>query len=218
MARPTLYGASASPFVRKARIGLIEKGIDHAHEMVSPFGMPPELRAKTPLGKIPFYEEGDFCIADSSVILDYLEQTHPQPALYPDDPKQRARALFFEEYGDTKLAEGCGAVFFNRLVRPLFLKQECDEGAVKNALTELLPPLFDWLEEQVGDREHLVAGRFSIADIGIATHLRQLGIAGEGVDAGRWPKLAAYAERLFARPSFKGCIEEEDRMLEGLKH
>ena len=33
--------------------------------------------------------------------------------------------------------------------------------------------------------------------------------AGEGVDAGRWPKLAAYVERIHARPSFKACIEEE---------
>jgi len=217
MAKPKLYGVPPSPFVRKVRVGLAEKGIDYDLEVVSPFGMDEALKKKTPLGKIPFYEEGDFVIPDSSVILGYLEQTHPEPALFPKDARERARALFLEEYGDTRLSEGCGAVFFNRFVKTTLMKQESDEAAVKGALDDLLPPLLSWLEEQIGDQEYLVGGRFSVADIAIATQLRQLELGGESVDSSRWPRLDTWVKSIHARPSFKGCIEGEDQMIKAMR-
>lgn len=217
MAKPKVHGVPPSPFVRKVRVALAEKGVDYDLEIVSPFGMDETTRKKTPLGKIPFFEEDDFTIADSSVIIDYLEQTRPDPALYPGGARERAQALFLEEYGDTKLADACGAVFFNRFVKPAIMKQESDEAAVANALAELLPPLLDWLEEQIGDHEYFVGGRFSVADIAIATQLRQLGIAGEPLDTVRWPQLGAHAQRIHARPSFKACIEGEDQMIKAMQ-
>ena len=51
-------------------------------------------------------KEGVLCrpSADSSVICAYLERIHPMPALYPMDPVEYAKALWFEEYGDSELA------------------------------------------------------------------------------------------------------------------
>ena len=54
-----------------------------------------------------------------------------------------------------------------------------------------------------------MVGRFSVADIAIGSVFVNMQHAGEAVDAGRWPKLAAYVDRIHARPSFKGLIEEE---------
>src|SRR5262249_41546510 len=103
---PTLYGASPSPFVRKVRVVMHEKGIAYEHEFVGPGSRKPEFRAISPLGRIPGLVDGDLSVSDSSVICAYLERTHPDPPMFPRDPKQYARALWYEEYGDTALAAG----------------------------------------------------------------------------------------------------------------
>jgi len=209
-----LHGAILSPFVRKARVSLIEKGIPYEHVQVVPFppaNNAPEFRRMSPLGKIPALSDGDFGISDSSVICAYLERSHPEPALYPADPKQYARALWLEEFADSKMVEAIGPIFFQRVVRAKFFKQQPDEAEVRKGI-DALPAVFDYLEGQAGD-DWLVGGRFSIADVAVGTVLAQLGHAGEAVDAARWPKLAAYAERVLSRPSFKSCIAEERQAL-----
>ena len=208
---PTLYGVALSPFVRKVRVALAEKGVDYDLEPVMPMpphNSTPEYRAISPLGKVPAYRDGDFAISDSSVILQYLERAHPEPSLLPSDPKECARALWFEELGDTRLVENVGPIFFNRMVKPNLMNEEPDQAAIEAAL-ENLPPLFDYLEGQLGEDGFLMGDRFTVADIGVGTVLRQFQIAGESVDASRWPKLAAYSERVLARPSFASAAEAE---------
>jgi glutathione S-transferase len=215
---PTVHGVTPSPFVRKTLAFLAEKGIDYDLAVVPPFppaNATPEYRRMSPLGKVPAYSEGDFAISDSSVICAYLERTHPKPALYPQDARDYARALWFEEFADSKLAEAIGAAFFQRVVTPRFLQGKPDEAAVQRALTEALPPLLDYLEEQLGDAEYLVGGRFTIADIAVATQFQNLKHAGEGIDARRWPRLAAYVDRIHARPSFKALIAQDQQLLGG---
>ena len=77
---PKLLGAFGSPFVRKAFVALTEKGIAFEHEQVIPFGAPASYRKISPLGKIPAYQDGDRTLADSSVIIAYLEKTKPSPS------------------------------------------------------------------------------------------------------------------------------------------
>jgi glutathione S-transferase len=214
-----LHGASASPFVRKARVFLLEKGLPYELVPVVPFppaNSSPEFRRISPLGKIPALTDGDFGISDSSVICAYLERTHPTPPLYPSDPQAYARALWLEEFADSRLVEAVGPVFFQRVIRPGFFKQAPDDELIGKALTESLPPAFDYLEEQLDGVEWLAGGRFSIADIAVASMLQQLRHGRETVDAARWPRLAAYAERALSRPSFKGCIAEETQLLASL--
>lgn len=210
---PTLYGANGSPFVRKARAFLAEKGIKYDHDPVLPFGPNPEYRKISPLGKIPAFRDGDRTMADSSVICAYLERTHPEPPLYPSDPYDYARALWFEEYGDGGLAPIVGPkIFFQRIVGPLFFKQKPDEAVVTKAVQEELPPMFDYLESQITG-EFLVGGRLTIADLGIATQFVNLRLAGVTLDAKRWPKLVAYIDRMHSRPSFKALITQEEATL-----
>jgi glutathione S-transferase len=205
---PVLHGVSLSPFVRKVRVAMAEKSIAYEHVSVLPFGQTDEYRKKSPLGKIPCYEDGDYVLPDSSAIIAYLERIHPEPALYPSDPEEFGRALWYEEYSDTKLTDTLAPIFFQRFVQKNFFQQEPDEELVAQKLEEA-GPLFDYLDGEIGDREVMVGKYFSIADIAIGSIFLNFEYGSERIDAGRWPELAAYVARLHARPSFKGLIEQE---------
>jgi len=207
---PTVYGASASPFVRKVRVFLAEKEIPYELDPVFPFAADPGFKKLSPLGKIPAFRDGDRTLADSSIICAYVERTHPTPPLYPSDPYEYARALWFEEYADGGLVTVIGAkIFFQRFVAPRFFNRPTDEAMVQKAVEEELPPMHDYLEAELGDREFLVGRTFSIADIGVGTQFVQLRHCGLPVEAKRWPKLAGYLQRIHARPSFQTLIDEE---------
>lgn len=205
----TLHGVGLSPFVRKVRVALAEKNIQYEHIPQVPFGQPEEYFKISPLGKIPCLTEGDWALPDSSCIIAYLERVHPEPALYPSDPKEFGRALWYEEYCDTKLVNALTTVFFQRFVRPTFFKQEADEEMIQKALTEEIPPILDYLEGEIGDRAFLVGSHFSIADIAATSPFVNFAHGKEKIDTGRWPKVAAYVERIHSRPSYKPIIEEE---------
>lgn len=204
---PTLYGVNLSPFVRKVRVGLAIKGIAYDAVPTLPFGQPPEFLQKSPLGKIPLWEEDGLCLPDSSVILDYLEHKQPEPRIYPVEAKQRARALWYEEYADSRLVEVLSTVFFQRFVNPRIFKKEPDTQLVEKYLQEKIPPVFDYLERELGDRDVLVGNHFSIADIAVTSPFVSFALAGERPDKARWPRLAAYVDRQFARPFYKPIVE-----------
>ena len=208
----TVYGVGVSPYVRKVRVVLNEKKLPYTHKEVLPTKLlnalkqpiPQDFQQASPLGKIPAYREGDWTIADSAVIAQYLEHNYPEHKLYPSDPREYARALWFEKYGDEVLAGVIHAkIFMERFVKPQVLKQATDEETVQAALKNELPPLLDYLESQLQDKQWLVGNSFSIADIAIATHFVSLQLIGEKLNDQRWPKLAAYITRVLERPSFK---------------
>ena len=202
---PIVHGGVPSPFVKKVCAFLAEKGVACELRPRAPFPKDAELLALSPLGKIPIYQDGDFTLADSSAICAYVERVHPKPALYPTDAKAYGRALFVEEFADTKLNEALGGIFFQRVLRPNFFKQEPDEAAIAKALAEQIPPVLDWIESQVASG--VLGGTLSIADIAVCAQLANFRLAGEKIDGARWPKLAAFAERTLARPSFAKLIE-----------
>jgi len=115
--------------------------------------------------------------------------------------------LWYEEYGDTAVSGALTTPFFQRFVRKNFFQQDPDEEVVRNCLENQIPPIFDYLEGELGADGYLVGGTFSIADIGVTTHFVNFKIGGETVDAGRWPRLAAYVDRVFSRPAVKGIVE-----------
>jgi glutathione S-transferase len=207
---PILHGATGSPFVRKAQIALAMKGIEYTQDPLVPFGVSAEYKQKSPLGKIPCWEDGDFTLPDSSCIVAYLEKLRPQPALYPADPKAFGRALWFEEYADTKLVEVTGALFFERVIKPRFMKAQPDEARVQDAIQNKVPEIFGYLESQAPESgDAIVGGRFSIADLALGSQFMNIRIAGLEVDVQRWPKLAAYVEAVHGNPWFKPVLEAE---------
>jgi glutathione S-transferase len=213
---PKLYGVNASPFVRKVRVALAEKGIAYEHDPVMPFNVSAEFKKLSPLGKVPAFTDGDRTLSDSSVIIAYLEKTQPKPPLYPEDPYEYARALWFEEYGDSALAQVIGGkFFFKKIVGPMFMNQPCNQAELDQSYAEEIPPLFDYLESQLASSEAIAGTRFSIGDIGICTHFVNWKHAGYEVDAKRWPKLAKYVQHTLSRPSFKALYDEEKALFGG---
>jgi len=211
-----VYGAHGSPFVRKVLVTLAEKKIPYEIEVTIPLNANEDYKKIHPMGKIPALRDGDKVIPDSSAICAYLEKTHPAPSLYPSDPYDYARALWFEEYGDTALAQVIGGkIFFPKILAPMFFKRAVDEAAIEKAVTDDLPPLFNYLEGQIRDGRPIVGSEFSIGDISLASELVNLKLSGFGVDAKRWPKLAAFVERVHARPSFQELMEKEKKTFGG---
>jgi glutathione S-transferase len=207
-----VYGSSLSPFVRKVLAFAAEKDIALELKTVVPGSDDPDFIGASPFRKMPALRDGDFAISDSSAIIHYLEAKQPEPNLIPLDPQARARAIWYDEFGDTILCS-CGAkMFFNRIVAPM-LGRESDLAAADKAEREELPPILDYCERVIPESGWLVEDRLTLADIAVATgfaNLRHLGIP---VDAGRHPKLAAYVEKMLGRPSFAPWVERETQFL-----
>jgi glutathione S-transferase len=212
----TVYGAPLSPFVRKVIMVLEHKGADYQNEVVLPFKTPEAFAKLSPLRKIPAFTDGQLTISDSSVICDYLEHKYPQPSLYPADPVQRARALWFEEYADTRLQEYLGpGLFFERVVALPLLRRPADEARIQRSI-EALPAQLDYLEGEVGDG-YLVGERLSIADLSVPSVFLNAFYAGYQIDAGRWPRFEGYLQRLWQHPLYAARIEAEQKPLATLR-
>ncbi|MBI2801932.1 MAG: glutathione S-transferase family protein [Gammaproteobacteria bacterium] len=208
-----LLGANVSPFVRKCRAYMAEKGIAYDYEQVSPFAPPEGYKKISPLGKIPAFLDGDKALADSTAICIYLERCNPQPALYPGDHYQYARALWFEEYIDSGLIPIAGPQVFRPLVLAPMMSQQpvTKEGKaeVLKVVETAIHPMWEYLESELASNQFYVGNVLSIADLTVASGHISLRHAGVEPDAKRWPKLAAFLQRMYARPSFAALLAEE---------
>lgn len=205
-----LHGAATSPFVRKTWIFLKEKGLDFEHRQLDPLDKSERFLKMNPLGRIPILEESDGnMIADSSVICDYLENVHPVPALYPSEYRDRARALWFEEYGDSLLTQLCARIFWMYIIIPIRSGEPTDQAEVDAFREANFPGAFDYLEAVAPGEGGIVDGQFGIADISLAAPVRLLDLAGAPLDAQRWPRFAAYYRRIISRPSAQSIYAAE---------
>jgi glutathione S-transferase len=208
-----VLGGSVSPYVRKVRVLLAEKGLDYTLEQVNPFAPPEGWREISPLGRIPAFKDGERVINDSSVICQYLERRFPKPALYPSDDLEFARALWLEEFMDGGFVPIAGVKVFRPLVlQPLMTRKPVEaetEAKALECVEKELSPLFDYLERELGDDETFVGGRITIADIAVASPFVNLRHAGVAPERKRWPRLRAFLDRMWGRASFKQPIDEE---------
>jgi len=86
----TLYDAARCPYCARVRIVFAEKGIAYEPVAIDLSNRPGWLYEKNPAGRVPVLEEDTFVLPESSVIMEYLEERYPEPALLPADPAQRA--------------------------------------------------------------------------------------------------------------------------------
>lgn len=213
----TVYGASLSPFVRKVRVFLAEKGQDYTLEQVNIFPPPDWFLEISPLKRIPVLRDdsvgANATLPDSSAICGYLERKYPSPALYPQDPFSFGQALWYEEYADSDIAGNVGMGTFRPMVVNRMMGKEADTATAEKTMNEKLPRNFAYLEKEIGAKTFLCGHTFGLADIAVATHFVNLAHAGFKPDAAAYPNLTRYLAAILARPSFAACIEEETALL-----
>jgi glutathione S-transferase len=156
-----------------------------------------------PVGKMPLLEDkaAGVALPESSIIIDYLN-TRFGGGLIPDDPgaalEVRLQDRFFDLYVHTPMG-----VFTWDLLRPEGLR---DPYGVGQARTMLLTA-YDMIERRMTDREWAAGDAFSMADCAAAPAL----FYAEGrVPFGDRPHLAAYLDRLKARPSYARALKEAE--------
>ncbi len=216
-----LLGAPLSPFVRKARIVALEKGIDYDYDpKPSPLGWPDDYADINPLRRIPALlpdgDNPDFAINDSSPICAYFEKLVPEPVLYPSEPEAYGRALWFEELADSGLGEMIGLGCFRPVLFNVFSGKEPDYETADAGFEKLAARLLTYLEKQLVGCDWLAGDGFSIADIGVTTQLINLSHSSYELWPERFPNLAAHFERCKRRESIAKFIADDVKMLEGM--
>jgi glutathione S-transferase len=97
-----LFEHPLSPYVQKVKLALLEKGIPFETEIPDILaGGSAEFAATNPRLEIPALVDGDVKVFDSTIILEYLEDKWPSPAMLPSSPAERARVRMIEELCDT---------------------------------------------------------------------------------------------------------------------
>ena len=98
---PELIDAPRCPYCARVRIALAEKGVTYEPVEIDLANRPAWLYEKNPAGRVPVLEEDTFVLPESVVIMEYLEERYPEPALLPADPATRAlerlRVLRFDD-------------------------------------------------------------------------------------------------------------------------
>jgi glutathione S-transferase len=84
----TLCGFGASNYHNKVKLALLEKGVAFEEELVWVGETDP---LASPLGKVPYLKTAQGTLCESSVMLDYIEQSYPAHALMPQDPFAAAK-------------------------------------------------------------------------------------------------------------------------------
>jgi len=210
MTRPlTVIGSFVSPYVRKVLACMNLKGLDYEVDPITPFFGNEEYERLSPLRRIPVLIDGDFSVSDSSVICAYLDEAYPHRPLLPRDPKDRARARWFEEYADTRLGDVfIWSLFYQKVVHPLVWGEPGDQARIDQALSEDIPAALDYLEGEL-PVDGFLFGEIGLADIAVASFFQNALYAEFSVDSGRWPRTAAFVERCLVHPCIAPLLKYE---------
>lgn len=208
-----IIGSYISPYVRKVLACLNWKGIAYEIDPIVPFMGDDRFTALSPLRRVPVLIDDQATLCDSSVICQYLEDRHPEPRLYPRHPLRAARARWLEEFADTRMGEVFIWRYFNQLVIRRFVwGEEPDREILKKVQEEEIPHLMSYLESQLPELGFAV-GELSIADVSIASFFRNAAFARFTIDATRWPKTAAYVDRVLGLELFQRLRPFEEKLL-----
>jgi glutathione S-transferase len=198
VARIRIIGSYASPYVRKVLACLHLKGLDYEIDPIVAFMGDDSFTRLSPLRRVPVLVDDLVTLADSSVICQYLEDRYPEPALYPAEVADRAQARWLEEYADTRVGDVFIWGLFNEAVLgPAIWGRPRDLTAIKRVVDEEIPPVLDYLEQQVPAAGFLF-GALGIADIAVAVFLGNAAFARFTIDPQRWPATAAFVDRVLA--------------------
>jgi len=179
----TLYNAARCPYAARARIVLAEKGLEVETVEIDLSDRPAWLYDKNPAGRVPVIEEdGGDPLPESVVIMEFLEERYPEPALLPADPADRAaiRLLIFRD---------------KDLTDPYYALRRGEDGA-----REELAAVLTRFDSMLAERPYLGGMEYSLADIALVPwFLRARDMLGVELDG--WPSLVDWLGRLEERPA-----------------
>lgn len=98
----------------KVRVALAHKNLPYEVEDIPPRDRSRPMSASRQ-GLVPVLVDGDRAIADSTAILLYLEERHPDPPLLPRDPEERTRCLVLEDWADRAFMESSRRIAYGTI-------------------------------------------------------------------------------------------------------
>jgi glutathione S-transferase len=180
----TLYDAARCPYCARVRIALAEKGIGYETVEIDLDHRPAWLiELNPPGGRVPIIEEGGFVLPESAVIMDYLEERYPEPALLPADPADRAVARLWIERFD-RLGDPYYDLYFGRPAGTV--------ERVEAALSEL--------ERRLQAFRYLGGAEYGLADIAYVPWVLRAETR-LGLDLSAFEALVAWRDRLLELPA-----------------
>jgi len=194
-----VYEHPLSPYAQKVKIALDEKGIEYEAKMPVAIGSgqpDQEFLKSNPRGEVPSLIDGEVAIFDSTIILEYIEDKWPEPALLPKDPVRRARARTIEDVMDTSFEPinwGLGEIkWFKRAVGERARTLEARASTQARGI-------YEWLTRQLGDGEWFGGTTFGLGDLSVVPYLN--GARANGIGPDEASPLGQWLKRANARPS-----------------
>ena len=198
-----LYAIPVSTYSAKVRIALGLKGVDY--EMVPPPGgySTPTYMKSVPLGTTPALKDGDFCLSESDVLIEYLDETQPGPKLLPGGPAERAKHRYMARYHDIWLEPHLRRTFGH--VDPATRDQ-----AALDALLDKYQERVDKMEGLFEPTPYMVGETIGLADCAFpATFtLAEILLPVFGREATYGPKVQTWREAVYANPVVKAVTDE----------
>ena len=185
------------PYVQRAVIALTEKGVAFERIDIDLDNKPDWFLAISPLGKTPVLQVGDKAIFESAVILEYLEETQPNP-LHPADPLARAEHRAWIEFNSAVLGDIWG------------LETAKDEATFRTKVAAV-EQKFARLESRLVATPWFDGAAFSLVDAVFAPAFRYFDLIDEIGDFGIFrdkPKLSRWRASLAERPAVRTAVSE----------
>ena len=178
----TLYDAARCPYCARVRIVLSEKDVEFEAIEIDLSDRPAWIYEKNSTGRVPIVEEDAWLLPESAVIMEYLEERYPEPALLAADPADRALARLWIFRHDA-------------FTKPYYALRRGEEGAAARFDEELAR-----LDAALAARPWLGGDAYGLADVAYAPWVFRardmLGVSLEPYEA-----VSAWVDRLLARPA-----------------
>lgn len=201
-----LLGTQTSPYVRKARLVLLEKNIPHTFIIDPPNEAGSQVSRVNPLGRIPaLIIDSETCVFDSTVIAEYVDTLNDTPVLIPrHDALERMCIRRWEALADGIMDSA--VMVRTESVRPAD-KQDANTISLHNsAITRALA----YAAAQLDEREWCEGNAITLADLALVSALIYLDLRQtERNWRGTHPNLAAWFARMAARPSVRTSLASE---------
>jgi len=190
-----------SSYCHKVLIGLYERGTPFEARVLDLSQTADEFAAMWPTAKIPLLVDGERVVPETTIQLEYLDTHYPGPPMLPADAEARLEARLWDRLFDQYVMTPMQKIVADRMRAD----DEKDPRGVENA-REMLQMAYGLIDGHMAGRTWAAGEAFSLADCAAAPALFYAGIVEPwGEEQG---ELAAYFERLLARPSVARTLTE----------